>query len=113
MAIEHDPIITHERVLDNIILEGQYNYSTYTTIGLTKQNDFYIKLDFIGLDSNTITDVASLYELNKELLFSSDLAKEQGYDITHIVTEKFHSNSNYAMTWECLSDKPGPSLIIE
>ena len=111
--MQRDPVITHERVLDHIIIEDRYEYSTYTTIGLANHGDFYIKLEFIDLDSNSITDVAKLYKAAKALKFHSNLAIKEAYKITHIVVEKMQANSDYSIIWECLSDDPGFSLIID
>jgi len=112
MTIERDTIITHEHVPDQIVIEDTYKYSTYITIGLTNGGDFYVKLDFIDLDLNTISEVANLYKLKKALKFHSNLIEREGYKITHIVVTGMQTHSNYDMTWECLSDDPGFSLII-
>jgi len=107
-----DPIISQERILDRITLEDNFNYSVYTTIGLTEHNDFYVKLEFNDLDEESYKSVISLYNLPKELKIQSQVITKENYDITHIVVEKFNTNNNYEMMWECLSDRPGPSLII-
>ena len=48
--MHREPIIAHERVLDKVTIQGIYTYPTYTTIGLTDFNNFYIKLEFIKLN---------------------------------------------------------------
>ena len=112
--MENDPILAHERVLDNVTIEDTHNYSVYTTIGLREFGNFYIKLEFKNLDSSSIVEVDTLFNLNKALKFSSDLVKKEGYPITHIVAEEFHSaHPVNSMIWECISDHPGPSLIID
>ena len=109
--MQEGTIITYERILDEIVLEREYQYSVYTTLGLTPQEDYYIKLDFINLDDKTIVDVANLYKQRKALQFSSVLAKRESYQITHIVVVNMSATSQYTMVWECLSDDPGMSLI--
>ena len=108
-----DPIISQERILDRIILEDNFNYSVYTTIGLTEYNDFYVKLEFNDLDFESYKTVVSLYKLPKALKIYSDIITKENYNITHIAIEKFKTNNNLDMQWECLSDNPGLSLIIE
>ena len=109
--MQPDTVITYNRILDHITIEDK-QYSAYTTLGLTKQEDFYVQIEFVDLDLNSLAEVVNLYKIPEALAFSSDLAKREGYNITHIVVEKMRTNSQYEMIWECLSDEPGLSLII-
>jgi hypothetical protein len=113
--MNNEAIIGINKEIGNIILEDKYEYSAYMTIGLLKSRDFYIRLEFIGLNAESIIDVAQLGKLDKELKISSIVISKENYDITHIVVEKIHLEAGpnqYAVTWECLSDKPGMPLII-
>jgi hypothetical protein len=109
--MQPDTVITHSRISDHITIEDK-QYSVYTTLGLTNKDDFYVQIEFIDLDQNSLVEVISLYKIPKALTFSSDLAKKEGYNISHIVVEKMQTNNQYEMTWECLSDEPGLPLII-
>jgi hypothetical protein len=114
--MEREMVIGIDREIDKIILEDKYHYSALTTISLLESNEFYIKLEFIGLNADSIIDVVQLSKLDKELKISSEIISKEGYDITYIVVEKMKSeagNNQFSVTWECFSDKPGMSLIID
>ena len=102
-----------QRTLDNITLEGEYKYPVYITIQPPKRKneDYQIKLEFINLNENDFYKVHELYKLNKSLEISSDLIKQNGYDISHIVTNNISTNQ-FQITWDCFSDVPGEGLIL-
>jgi len=102
-----------QKILDNIMLEGKYKYSVYTTIEPRKNDDYNIRLEFLNLTPEDYQQVAELYKLNKSLEIKSDLISRNGYNITHILTHKIASNNLLDMVWECFSDDTTMSLIIE
>ena len=91
-----DIVITHSKVPDTVLIEGNA-YPVYTTLGLTKEEDFYVEIEFKSLDQNTIFDVAAFNKVPKALMFNSELADLEGYAITHIVIERMHTNNRYEM----------------
>lgn len=107
-----DIVITIDKVLDHVRLEGEMFYSAYITIGLVKGNDFYVKLEFIDLTNNTYRLLHDLFKLPKALKIESNIITKERYNITHIVIEKSNFDSLLNVTWECLSDDPSFSLEL-
>lgn len=101
-----DIITAQERILDTILLEDKFQFEVYITIGLVKGNDFQVILEFLNLQEEDFKEVAKLTRIKKALKFNSEIANKEGYKISHIVITNFKTNSNFEMTWECLSDSP-------
>jgi len=101
-----NPIITHEKTDDTIQLEGKYEYTALTNIGLAEGGDFHIELEFKNLNIEDFKTLARLSKLKRRLQFNSKLIETEKYNITHIVVCKFSANNNLEMKWECLSDDP-------
>ena len=110
--MDKDIIMTEERKLDSLTLDGKFSCTAYLSIGLIKGGDFYLIIEFTGLDERSFLELGKLYKLEREIEIRSDLISKENYDITHIIVEKFSASNKYDLTWECLSDKPGPSLIL-
>ncbi len=108
-----DIVISVDREKDKVIIENGQEYDAYTTIGHRMRGDFYLKLEFAKLHEKTFGDLSKWSLEPRELAINSAVIKKNGYDITHIIVEKFQTNSNYELIWECISDKPGMSLIIK
>jgi hypothetical protein len=108
-----DVIISKEKILDSIVLEGEYEYSAYITIGLNKTTDFYVSLVFTNLNEVSFKKLAELSQLSQALKIESSVIKKENYNISHIVVTRFVANNKLSMTWECLSDNPNFSLEIE
>ncbi|PCJ86423.1 MAG: hypothetical protein COA57_06280 [Flavobacteriales bacterium] len=102
----NEPVITQKKVLDTIQLEGQYNFSVYTTIGLADSGDFYLELEFTNLTVDDFKILAHLRKQQKHLQISSKLIDTEKYNITHIVVTNFTESNMLQITWKCLSDDP-------
>lgn len=111
--MQRDTVISVESKRDSILLENEFECSAYITIGLADKGDFYVKLEFADLDANLFDNLLKLSVAPKEIKISSEVINNHNYNITHIVVESFSSSSNKELTWECISDTPGLSLIIE
>ena len=101
-----ETVISHPRTLDQVILEGQNNYSAYTTIEPCKTGNFRVKLEFINLDSENLKSILKLFNLSKALRFESGVIANGNFNITHIIIKKFFAGRDFAITWECLSEQP-------
>ena len=101
-----EPVIVQTDIKTNIQLEGQYNFTAKVTLGLADGGDFYLVIEFLDLTMEELKTLAQLSKLPRRLSIKSDLFDKEKYNITHIVVTKFSSNSNLAMSWECLSDDP-------
>lgn len=101
-----EPVIVQTDIKDNIRLEDKYDYSTKLTIGLAEGGDFFLTIEFLDLAMDDFKTLAQLSKLPRQLSIKSDFIDKEKYNITHIVVTKFTANSNFAMTWECLSDDP-------
>jgi hypothetical protein len=110
-----ESIIAQTNVKSKVLLEGQFNYTANLTIGLAEGSDFYVVIDFVNLTMEDIKTLGQLYKLSKSLSIKSELIDKEKYNITHIIVTRMKTNSNLAMTWECISDDPSldNSLIIE
>jgi hypothetical protein len=100
-----DVIISHPRQEDNILLEGEYEFPVYITIGLEEHNDFYVRIEFIHLDEEKYKIAALLAKEEKALSITSDLIEREDYNIKHIVVREFTVKGEYEMMWECSSDE--------
>lgn len=109
-----EPVIVHTDIKTNIRLDDQYDFNAEVTLGLSDGGDFYLVINFLDLAMEDLKTLVKLGELPRRLSIKADLIDKEKYNITHIVVTKFYSNSNFAMTWECLSDDPSlyDNLII-
>lgn len=101
-----EPVIVQTNIKDSIRLENKYDYSAKLTIGLAEGGDFFLVIEFLDLTMDDFKVLAQLWKLPRRLSIKSDLIDKEKYKITHIVVTKFTANSNFSMTWECLSDDP-------
>ncbi len=108
----NDFITSHERVLDKVKIDEIYEYSVFTTLGIAKEGDYYIKLEFIDINFDDLRELISLYKLPRELKFSSELAHKLDYKITHIVVTNMSTTNEPTMIWQCLSDNPELCQLI-
>ncbi|MBK7883445.1 MAG: hypothetical protein IPJ81_06395 [Chitinophagaceae bacterium] len=110
-----EPVIVQKNIKGKVRLEDKYDYTVNLTIGLAEGGDFYLVIDFIDLTMEGLKIVAQLSKLQRRLSIKSEIIDKEQYNITHIVVTKFSSNSNLAMTWECLSDDPSlyDNIVIE
>lgn len=114
MKQEKEPVIVFENVADIVLIEDIYEYSVNTTLGLSDGNDFYLLIAFKDLNHEDYKILTELWQKPNRLKFSSKLIRKENYNISHIVVTKFHGNSLFEMTWECLSDDPDLyNLVIE
>jgi len=100
------PVIAYENVQGNVVLEGEYKYSSNMTIGLSDGGDFYLKIIFRNLDINDFEVLANLGKLQRRLKMESDLIAKEKLNITHIVVTNIQATSAMEIIWECLSDDP-------
>lgn len=107
-----DIIISIERALDTITIENENEFSGYITIGIVKGNDFYLKIEFLNLDTAKLQLLNNLFNMPKALKIESKIISKEQFPITHIVVESMNSDSLLNLTWECLSDDPDFSLIL-
>jgi hypothetical protein len=107
-----EPVITHENIIDSIVLDGKYNFSSSVTIGLSDGGDFYLVLDFSNLSTEEYKTLVKLNELKREIEFKSKLVEKENYNITHIVIKKFTGNNQGQIRMECSSDEPDYGLEI-
>ena len=101
-----EPVITQTNIKTNIHLEDKFDFTANVTIGLAEGGDFYLVIDFLDLTMEGYKTLAQLSKLPRRLSIKSGLIDKEKYNITHIVVTKISTNSNLAMTWECLSDDP-------
>ncbi len=101
-----EPVITHERINDEITLEGKYTFNAYITIGLDELGDFYVEIEFKDLSTEKFKILANLSKLPRRLQINSNLINKEQYNITHIVVTSFSANNLLDMQWKCLSDDP-------
>ncbi|MEP6594625.1 MAG: hypothetical protein ABJA71_01715 [Ginsengibacter sp.] len=101
-----EEVISSQRTLDNVILEGEYEYPAYITIDGDKTGNYHVKLEFNNLNSENFKDIANLYKDSKPLRIESEIIKKWNFNITHIIIEKFWAGSKFAMIWECFSKDP-------
>jgi hypothetical protein len=101
-----EPVIVQTDIKSKIRLEDKFDFTANVSIGLSDGGDFYLVLDFLNLTMDDLKTLAHLSKLQQRLSINADIINKEKYNITHIVVTKFSANSNYAMTWECLSDDP-------
>ena len=106
-----DVIISQERTLDKILIDGKHSYSAFITVGLVKSGHFRIFLDFENIDIETVKSLHKLYLPVKALQIKSKLLTRENYNITHIIVEKFRTGLPCSVFWECISDDINCSLL--
>ncbi len=108
-----DRVITHERIKDTIVLENEYPFTVFLTVGLEKGGDFCIEIEFCDLDEASFKTAANLYKLAKAIAIQSPFLRKEEYPISHIVVTNMNANNLREMNWDCVSDDPNMSLIVE
>jgi hypothetical protein len=106
-----DVIISQERTLDKILIDGEHSFSAYITVGLIKNGHFRIFLDFENLDLETLESLRKLYMPIKAFQIKSELLTREQYNISHIIIEKFRAHPPCSISWECISDDINCSLL--
>lgn len=101
-----ESIIVQTDIKDKIRLENKFDFNAKLTVGLAEGGDFFLIINFVDLKTEEFEIVARLSREPRRLSIKSDLIDKEQYRITHIVITKFSSNSQFAMTWDCLSDDP-------
>lgn len=108
-----ESVIVHEKVKDRITFNNEYSFVISLTIGLTAQNDYILYIDF---HNQSKEDQKHLIKLSKSvgtITIDSDFLKKEGYNISHLVIEKFTMDSMGSIKWICLSDDIGYKLEIQ
>ena len=101
-----EPVIVVMNKPDKVFIEKSNTYKINLTIGLNESGDYYLQLDFNGLNEIEFKKLIELSKLNRRLEFYSDIIKKENYNITHIVITDFSTSNSSTMTWKCLSDDP-------
>lgn len=113
MNTKKEPVIVYEDKPDIAYIDDNLQLPINITIGLSDGEDFYLKISFKNLTTPQYVRLLEIANRPKEIKFTSDLILKENYNITHIVITHYISTSNLEMNWECLSDDPNFSLIIE
>jgi hypothetical protein len=107
-----DVIISQERTLTTIVLEGKYSYAAYITIGLVKSGHFRVFIEFDNVDLATLKELHRLYLPVKALKIKCRIFTQENYNISHIIVEKFKTDrQRMSITWQCIADDPVCSLL--
>lgn len=106
-----EPVIVVEDMSDVVVIDQQNTFNVNITIALLKSEDFSIKLDFIDLNESDYWKIVEYTKLNRSLEFSSNIVNKEGYNIIDILMVKFDTDSNFNMSWECISDDPNLTIL--
>ena len=113
--MDGDVILTVDRESDTVTLEGNIRYPALVSIGLMRNKQFYLKVEFVDMDENKDAVILALWKEDRAIGFSSEIIEREDYKITQVVITNISSESQYGKfwaIWECISDEPGRSLII-
>src|SRR5687768_5433687 len=100
-----ETIISQQRTLGKVTLEGRNRYFAYITAEPCKTGKFRIKLEFTNLDADGVTGLFRLFNLSRPLRFKSDVLERRDFNIANITINKFFADSKFAITWECFSSQ--------
>ena len=106
MKNSKEPVIVIKNKLDKVCLENTDKFDAFVTIGLEESGDYHVKIDFQNLSQSQFKKLVQYSKLNRRLEFSSDIIKQEKYNITHIVVTDFSANNLFDVSWNCLSDDP-------
>ncbi|MCH7535700.1 MAG: hypothetical protein IH948_08165 [Bacteroidetes bacterium] len=102
--MQEDVIFSIEREPDHIILHDKYQFQAYISIGLKKNGDYMIKLEFHEIDEKSYKDLIYLGELPWRLDLNSEIIKRHQYEIPQLLVIKADNSSINSCVWECLSE---------
>ena len=101
--MDEDVIYALERELDFIVLHHDYRFQAYISVGLKKDGDYHVKLEFDQIDDKSFKDLMVLSEMPWKLKITSEVIDKHNYDIPQLLVITANNSSMNSCVWECLA----------